>query len=60
MRRKTRQKVHCKHGHVVDRNEFQDLLSATNPSWKALMDDLERTGQQPRTNPDGDASLFSA
>lgn len=50
------QKVHCKHGHVVDRNIFQDWLSLANPRWKASADALEASGQGPRTNPDGDVS----
>lgn len=29
-----------------------------NPSWKAFADELERTGAQPRTNPDGDVGLL--
>ncbi|KAJ7170468.1 DHS-like NAD/FAD-binding domain-containing protein [Mycena crocata] len=35
--------VHCKHGHVVDRDTFQNWLSAANPEWKAFADELERT-----------------
>lgn len=53
----TLHKVHCSHGHVVERNEFQDRLSAANPQWKAFADDLEITGRRPRTNPDGDVVL---
>ncbi|TFK48554.1 DHS-like NAD/FAD-binding domain-containing protein [Heliocybe sulcata] len=53
----TLHKVHCKHGHTVDRQIFQDWLSAANPQWKEYADDLERTGRQPRTNPDGDVVL---
>ncbi|EPQ56252.1 DHS-like NAD/FAD-binding domain-containing protein [Gloeophyllum trabeum ATCC 11539] len=53
----TLHKVHCNHGHTVDRETFQDWLSAANPQWKAYADDLERTGRQPRTNPDGDVVL---
>ncbi|KAJ7066497.1 DHS-like NAD/FAD-binding domain-containing protein [Mycena amicta] len=49
--------VHCKHGHVVDRNVFQDRLSASNPQWKAFLDETERTGDKPRTNPDGDVAI---
>ncbi|OJA20447.1 hypothetical protein AZE42_06075 [Rhizopogon vesiculosus] len=51
------QRVHCKRGHVVPRDVFQDWLSASNPQWKAFVDNLERTGQKPRTNPDGDVEL---
>jgi NAD+-dependent protein deacetylase sirtuin 4 len=52
------QKVQCSRGHVVDRGTFQERISAANPQWKAFVDDLERTGQQPRTNPDGDVICF--
>ncbi|KAJ6619877.1 DHS-like NAD/FAD-binding domain-containing protein [Mycena sp. CBHHK59/15] len=51
--------VHCKHGHVVDRSTFQDWLSAANPQWKAFADETERTGNKPRTNPDGDVAIES-
>ncbi|KAI0339621.1 DHS-like NAD/FAD-binding domain-containing protein [Trametopsis cervina] len=53
----TLHKVKCSHGHVVDRLTFQDRLSAANPQWKAYADELEATGQKPRTNPDGDVAL---
>lgn len=46
--------VHCKNGHVVSRQAYQDRLSALNPSWKAFADEAERTGTLPATNPDGD------
>ncbi|PCH36333.1 DHS-like NAD/FAD-binding domain-containing protein [Wolfiporia cocos MD-104 SS10] len=49
--------VRCLRGHLIDRDEFQQHLSAANPEWKAFMDDLEATGAQPRTNPDGDVVL---
>ncbi|KAJ6518909.1 DHS-like NAD/FAD-binding domain-containing protein [Mycena sanguinolenta] len=49
--------VHCKHGHAVDRKTFQDWLSAANPQWKAFLDETERTGDKPRTNPDGDVAI---
>ncbi|KAJ7130645.1 DHS-like NAD/FAD-binding domain-containing protein [Mycena epipterygia] len=51
--------VHCKHGHVVDRTTFQDWLSAQNPQWKAFAEETERTGNKPRTNPDGDVAIES-
>ncbi|KAJ7504279.1 DHS-like NAD/FAD-binding domain-containing protein [Mycena galericulata] len=51
--------VHCKHGHVVDRFTFQNWLSAANPQWKAFADETERTGNKPRTNPDGDVAIES-
>lgn len=53
------QKVKCKHGHVVDRDIFQHWLSTSNPQWKEYTERLERTGDQPRTNPDGDVSTQS-
>ncbi|KAI0769198.1 DHS-like NAD/FAD-binding domain-containing protein [Irpex lacteus] len=53
----TLHKVHCSHGHTVDRDTFQDRLSAANPQWKAFADELESTNQKPRTNPDGDVVL---
>lgn len=53
------QKVHCTHGHVVDRNVFQDWLSSANPRWKAFADALEASGQGPRTNPDGDVCILT-
>ncbi|EIN09499.1 DHS-like NAD/FAD-binding domain-containing protein [Punctularia strigosozonata HHB-11173 SS5] len=53
----TLHKVHCNRGHLVDRETFQDWISAANPQWKAFVDDLERAGQQPRTNPDGDVAI---
>ncbi|KAK7025205.1 NAD-dependent deacetylase [Favolaschia claudopus] len=49
--------VHCKHGHSVDRSTFQDWLSAANPQWQAFADEVERTGDKPRTNPDGDVAI---
>lgn len=52
-----RQKVHCQYGHAFDRDEFQGAISECNPEWKAFADELERTGQKPRTNPDGDVSI---
>ncbi|KAJ7696555.1 DHS-like NAD/FAD-binding domain-containing protein [Mycena rosella] len=51
--------VHCKHGHVVDRTTFQNWLSAANPQWRAFADETERTGNKPRTNPDGDVAIES-
>ncbi|KAG2136314.1 DHS-like NAD/FAD-binding domain-containing protein [Suillus cothurnatus] len=40
----TLHRVHCKRGHVVPRDTFQDWLSASNPQWKAFVDNLEKTG----------------
>ncbi|THH15221.1 hypothetical protein EW146_g5221 [Bondarzewia mesenterica] len=53
----TLHKVHCNHGHGMDRNSFQALLSAANPQWAAWMDDIKKKGQKPKTNPDGDVVL---
>lgn len=47
-------RVHCSKGHTVERNTFQDWLSAANSKWHQYAKQLERTGTQPRTNPDGD------
>jgi len=33
------------------------MLSESNPEWEQFVDELERTGQKPRTNPDGDVVL---
>ena len=30
------------------------MLSMLNPAWREFSDEMERTGSQPRTNPDGD------
>ena len=61
---KFEKKVSCKHGHVVDRNVFQERLANSNPRWSEFVDELERTGQKLRTNPDGDVRtsdpLFSS
>lgn len=54
------QKVSCKHGHVVDRNTFQDWLSTANPTWADYVKNLEMTGQKLRTNPDGDVAIEGA
>ncbi|KAH9951208.1 DHS-like NAD/FAD-binding domain-containing protein [Amylocystis lapponica] len=53
----TLHKVHCSRGHATDRDTFQDYLSRANPQWKAFADELEESGRQPRTNPDGDVVL---
>ncbi|EIW79427.1 DHS-like NAD/FAD-binding domain-containing protein [Coniophora puteana RWD-64-598 SS2] len=53
----TLHRVHCKFGHVTERDEFQDRLSNSNPTWKEFVDNLERTGNKPKTNPDGDVEL---
>ncbi len=48
------QRVQCSHGHTIDRQIFQDMIAEVNPQWKTFLDDLERSGTRPRTNPDGD------
>lgn len=49
--------MRCAHGHLTDRDVFQDQLSAANPQWQAFVDELDAAGRQPRTNPDGDVVL---
>ncbi|KAG9085169.1 hypothetical protein FS749_004638 [Ceratobasidium sp. UAMH 11750] len=49
--------VHCRKRHKIDRMRYQDQLSALNPAWKELMDEMIQTGVQPRTNPDGDVDI---
>lgn len=44
-------------GHQIDRDDFQDLLSELNPSWKNYADTLQSLGQEVKTNPDGDADV---
>ncbi|EFP84330.2 hypothetical protein PGTUg99_008724 [Puccinia graminis f. sp. tritici] len=44
-------------GHQIDRDDFQDLLSELNPSWKNYADTLQSIGQEVKTNPDGDADV---
>lgn len=51
------QKVQCRHGHEYPREVFQDWLGAANPRWKTYLDDMERQGIKPKTNPDGDVRL---
>ncbi|TRM57923.1 DHS-like NAD/FAD-binding domain-containing protein, partial [Schizophyllum amplum] len=53
----TLHQVRCRRGHLIDRDTFQDWLSTANPRWKEFADDIVRTGQQPRTNPDGDVAI---
>ncbi|CAE6427805.1 unnamed protein product [Rhizoctonia solani] len=49
--------VHCRRNHEVDREEFQEQLSILNPAWKDYMGEMARTGNEPRTNPDGDVDI---
>ncbi|CAE6517544.1 unnamed protein product [Rhizoctonia solani] len=49
--------VHCRRNHKVNREEFQEQLSRLNPAWKNFMDEMARTGNEPRTNPDGDVDI---
>ncbi|KAG8950017.1 hypothetical protein FRC04_008096 [Tulasnella sp. 424] len=53
----TLQTVRCLRGHRMPREEFQEVLSKLNPAWKAYADELDRTEEKPRTNPDGDVDL---
>ncbi|KAK0202543.1 DHS-like NAD/FAD-binding domain-containing protein [Desarmillaria ectypa] len=55
----TLHRVRCKHGHLVDRSTFQYMLSQANPQWKDFLEDVERTGNRLRTNPDGDVDAES-
>lgn len=41
----------------MPREEFQGVLSKLNPAWKAYSEELDRTEEKPRTNPDGDVDL---
>ncbi|KAG8780190.1 hypothetical protein FRC15_009691 [Serendipita sp. 397] len=50
--------VRCRHGHEIDRDEFQNILSTMNPSWKAFVDEMAARGESLRTNPDGDVCLI--
>ncbi|KAH9040483.1 DHS-like NAD/FAD-binding domain-containing protein [Lactarius pseudohatsudake] len=50
-------KVRCQHGHIYPRTVFQEWLGQANPRWHAFLAELERTGAQPKTNPDGDVAL---
>lgn len=52
------QRVHCQYRHAFEREEFQTMLSESNPEWMEFADELERTGRKPRTNPDGDVGAF--
>jgi hypothetical protein len=51
--------VHCQHGHVYPRATFQEWLGQANPRWSAFLAELERTGAQPKTNPDGDVRFLN-
>ncbi|KAI9440563.1 DHS-like NAD/FAD-binding domain-containing protein, partial [Lactarius indigo] len=47
------------HGSIFKypRAVFQEWLGQANPRWHAFLAELERTGAQPKTNPDGDVAL---
>ncbi|KAF8324705.1 DHS-like NAD/FAD-binding domain-containing protein [Cantharellus anzutake] len=49
--------VSCTRGHSQSRAVFQERISSLNPSWRKYVDELARTGSEPRTNPDGDVEL---
>jgi NAD-dependent deacetylase sirtuin 4 len=53
-------RVHClAHRHEQHRDDYQTQLGKLNPVWQEMSDESERTGNRPRTNPDGDVrSLF--
>ncbi|KAH6915948.1 DHS-like NAD/FAD-binding domain-containing protein [Coprinopsis sp. MPI-PUGE-AT-0042] len=53
----TLHRVHCRRGHSVDRNTFQDMLGLANPRWQAFAEEMEKTNSQLRTNPDGDVAI---
>lgn len=46
------------HRHEQHRDEYQEQLGSMNPIWQEMSDEAERTGQRPRTNPDGDVCRF--
>ncbi|KAK1922308.1 DHS-like NAD/FAD-binding domain-containing protein [Papiliotrema laurentii] len=51
-------KVHClEHRHEQPRDAFQEEIARLNPVWDAEAKEAERTGNRPRTNPDGDVEL---
>lgn len=37
--------VHCTFGHIVDRQTFQDRISAANPYWSEFTAKMEQRGQ---------------
>ncbi|KAF8524199.1 DHS-like NAD/FAD-binding domain-containing protein [Gautieria morchelliformis] len=49
--------VHCRKHHLESRLLFQTRIATANPRWKALSDQVEYTGNQLRTNPDGDIEI---
>ncbi|ODN95300.1 hypothetical protein L198_04693 [Cryptococcus wingfieldii CBS 7118] len=54
-------KVHClKHRHEITRDVYQEHIAKMNPVWDEAAKEAERTGNQPRTNPDGDVDLRGA
>ncbi|KAL0065830.1 hypothetical protein AAF712_007133 [Marasmius tenuissimus] len=53
----TLHRVRCKHGHIVDRDTFQDWLSEANPQWYSFAAEVENSGEALRTNPDGDVAI---
>ncbi|WVQ75610.1 hypothetical protein IAR50_005239 [Cryptococcus sp. DSM 104548] len=54
-------KVHClKHRHEITRDVYQERIAQMNPIWDEAAKEAERTGTQPRTNPDGDVDLRGA
>ncbi|KAJ8095259.1 hypothetical protein PM082_010482 [Marasmius tenuissimus] len=53
----TLHRVRCKHGHIFDRDTFQDWLSEANPQWYSFAAEVENSGEALRTNPDGDVAI---
>ncbi|KAF7770428.1 hypothetical protein Agabi119p4_6402 [Agaricus bisporus var. burnettii] len=49
--------VCCNHGHVIDRDSFQDMISISNPKWVTFAKEIEQSGIPLKTNPDGDVDL---
>lgn len=48
-------RVHCmQHRHEQSRDDYQDQIARANPVWDEEAKEAERTGNRPRTNPDGD------
>jgi len=49
--------VHCKNGHIMPREEFQETLAELNPTLRVVADEYAKSGSTPRRNPDGDVEL---
>ncbi|EJD52653.1 DHS-like NAD/FAD-binding domain-containing protein [Auricularia subglabra TFB-10046 SS5] len=53
----TLHRVHCRQDHLIQRDEYQIQLGLLNPEWADLEESFRRSGNKPRTNPDGDVEL---